>query len=188
MTRISLIEDDIAPAFICVIREIRGLISFLVRQTNCESQAQQKSRALDSGTAPLKRDLQLVAVPYSLFVSFIIPDVVESFNTRIFLALFCRRRCLTKTPRATGADAVERCDALQPRARQPCHQATRRPLDDLEMTVVPTTHFAPARRSPDPRNRDKRSDGRPAARPRLNRRSSAPERGAKSARPLHAPA
>jgi hypothetical protein len=84
MTRISLIEDEIDPAFIRVIREIRGLVFLLVRQDNDESPAQQKSRTLDSGTAPLKRDLQLVAVPYSLFVSFIIPDVVESFNTRIF--------------------------------------------------------------------------------------------------------
>jgi hypothetical protein len=58
----------------------------------------EKSRALDSGTAPLKRDLQLIAVPYSLFVSFIIRDQVELFNIKMFSALSRRRRSSLKIP------------------------------------------------------------------------------------------
>ncbi len=61
--------------------------------------AQKKSRALDSGTAPHRRDLQLVAVPYLIdslplsrilsFASLILRDALESFHSKIFLAL-CR--------------------------------------------------------------------------------------------------
>jgi hypothetical protein len=48
-----------------------------------------KSRAwiFDPDTAPRMRDLQLVAVPFSSFVSPIIRDEIESFNTKIFFAL-----------------------------------------------------------------------------------------------------
>src|ERR1700691_5128394 len=61
-------------------------------------QRKKKSRALDSGTGPHKRDLQLVAVPYLIdslspsrilsFSSSIVRDTLESFNSKIFLALF----------------------------------------------------------------------------------------------------
>jgi hypothetical protein len=66
--------------------------------TTERTQRKKKSRALDSGTAPHKRDLQLLAVPYLIdslwpsrilaFSSFIVRDALESFHSKIFLALF----------------------------------------------------------------------------------------------------
>jgi hypothetical protein len=50
-------------------------------------QEKKKSRALNLGTAPLKRDLQLVLYRISLFVSPIICDQVEPFNTKSALPL-----------------------------------------------------------------------------------------------------
>jgi len=46
-----------------------------------------KSRALNLGTAPLKRDLQLALYRISLFVSFIICDQVDPFNIKIAQAI-----------------------------------------------------------------------------------------------------
>jgi hypothetical protein len=69
----------------------------LTEYANRKHAAQKKSRALDSGTAPHRRDLQLIAVPYSIdslslyrilsFASLILRDVLESFHSKIFLAL-----------------------------------------------------------------------------------------------------
>jgi hypothetical protein len=52
-----------------------------------EEPAQKESRALDLGTAPLKRDLQLALYRIPLFVSLIISDQVVLFNIKIARAI-----------------------------------------------------------------------------------------------------
>jgi hypothetical protein len=104
MTPIPRTRQDIGPALISLIRE-NPWIGFFPTQRN------KKSRTLTEGTAPHKRDLQPALYRISSFASLIILDEVESFNSRIFLAL-----CRAHSVACDGAD-FRRCGIDRIRCR-----------------------------------------------------------------------